>query len=539
MRWGRVAIRLIAVLGMLAILMSPATSTSAAEAVLPKPEIKVTPQAGPNKVIFLVTGVGFAAPAVTGPLFLQVQYLATGQYIKFNDASLTTSSDGVIVTSLTFSSTLPNGDFQARVASAETGGTVYASASMKIDSSLPVTPAISITPNSGPVGDPNKEGTLFILAGTSLTPREIYYLGIVSVDGYTFVNFSDPLVDADDDGIVLTTLSFNKNLAIGDYNAGLFTIDRATNKVDKLVAATRFTLTAPPAPPIKTKPEIKVTPQAGATTMRFLLTGVGFGPPNVSGRIYFQVQSRANEKYLEFENPVVSPTSDGLVVGSISFDGSLPNGTYLAKVASAPTGGTVFASYEFRVDSTLPVKPAISITPSFGPAGDPTAGGTTFLLAGTGLTPNAVYTLEVASADGRTTLEFDDPTVQADGGIKRTENGPVEPNSGALVQALSFDAGLPTGAYVARLRSAAGAVVAETSFGIGTSAPSPQPSGTPTIPSPPPTGNGGALPGLPNTGGGGAATTAPASPDLGLAVGGLAIVICVAVGSALRRRRAA
>ena len=51
MRLGRVAIRLIAVLGMLAILINPATSPGAAAA--PAPEIKVTPQAGSNEVNFL------------------------------------------------------------------------------------------------------------------------------------------------------------------------------------------------------------------------------------------------------------------------------------------------------------------------------------------------------------------------------------------------------------------------------------------------------------------------------------------------------
>jgi hypothetical protein len=533
MRLGRISIRLIAVLAMLAILITPMSAF--AETVPPPPQIKVTPQAGSTEVIFLVTGVGFVAPAVTGTLYLQVVSQSTGVPLEFGDpaeAVLEVFDDGLIASAVGFGRAIPDGAYQARVASALTGGTVYATYDMRLDSTLPVVPAISVTPSSGPKGDPDGEGTLFMLAGTMLTPNEIYLLLFVSTDGYTVVAFDDPYVQASEEGFLLELVSFAENLAVGDYIAGLVAVNQQTGEPlepIEVVATANFTITAPAAPPVTVKPEIKVTPQAGPNEVLFLVTGVGFGAPNVSGRLYLQVQSRSTEQYLEFENPVVSPTREGLIASSVSFDAALPNGTYIAKIASAPTGGTVYASYEMRVDSSLPVTPAISITPSFGPSGDPSAGGTYFILAGTSLTPNASYYLEVASADGSTVVVFDPPTVQAD-------------EDGIVLQVLTFEDTLPNGAYVARLRnSETGPIVAQANFGIGTTAPaSPGPSAPPSnIPSPPPTGNGGFLPGLPNTGDGGALTAASDSSDLGLLAGGLAIVSLAAVGGALRRRRAA
>jgi hypothetical protein len=535
MRLGRVAIRLIAVLGMLAIMINPAIAPGVAAA--PAPEIKVTPQAGSNEVLFLVTGVGFLAPAVTGPLYLQVVYQATNEYVPFGatpdewaaEAFIEATDEGLLATVITFGAALPDGAYQARIGSAPIGGTIYDTYDARLDSTLPVRPAISVTPNAGPPGDPEANGTLFILAGTSLAPNTTYTLEVVKADGTSRVNFTDPTVVSDADGIVIQTLTFGETRPSGEYIARLLLGTAA-------VAETTFTITARVVPPVTQKPEIKVTPQAGSSEVLFLVTGVGFGPPQVNGPIYLQVLYRATEQYLEFDDASLEATEAGLIATVLTFGSDLPDGAYLARVASAPTGGTVYASYEMRLDSTLPSRPAISVTPSFGPPGDSTAGGTLFILAGNGLTPGAVYTLEVVKADGTSTVNFPDPNFEADA-------------DGIILVTLEFAASRPLGEYIARLKNAGGAVVAEARFGIGTAAPSasptPAPSASPSgsprpspIPSPPPTGNGGFLPGLPNTGSGGAAS-ADTGPNPGLAVGGLVIITLVTIGSALRRRHAA
>jgi hypothetical protein len=533
MRLGRIAIRSIAVLGMLAILCSVAPAASAAvplpDMLVPAPEVKVTPQAGSTQVKFVVTGVGFVPPQVADFVFLQI-VLSDGRYVPFGpvnadgtisdewieNAYIEPDGQGIVATVLTLPSELPDGVYTARISSLPVQGTVYASDEMQINRAAQSRPEISITPGSGQGGNPDAGGTIFILAGTGLAAGS-YTLEAAKTDGSAATNFGGATIRPDADGIIVTTLTFSSGRPAGEY------IARLKNASGAVVAETRFTIVPRVVTPIATKPEIKVTPQAGSGAVNFLLTGVGFGPPQVNGRIYFQLVSRATGQYINFgETTELETIETGLIATVLTFGNALPDGKYIAHVASAMTGGTVYASYEITLDSSLPVRPAISMTPNSGPPGHATLGGTLFLLAGSGFPANGSYTLDAVSADGEVELTF--------GVLIRTDA------DGLLLGVFYFPYNIPEGQYTAYLRSGTsgeGPVVAETKFGIGPQTP------TPPIPNPPPTGTGGKLPGLPNTGAGGAVAVADVDQRLGLAASGLVLISMVVVGSTLRRRRAA
>lgn len=138
---------------------------------------------------------------------------------------------------------------------------------------------------------------------------------------------------------------------------------------------------------------------------------------------------------------------------------------------------------------------SITISPAAGPSG------TTFVVTGTGFSPNTTYTVQVIGGADTVLLDDDQTTAAASGNF--TDNIRLTD--------------LRTGQYTIRYLDSRGAVVA---------------SGTITITG---EGTGGTTPAMPRSGGGGMAhqTGLPQAPLFGLGVIAIALLV---VGAVLRRR---
>jgi len=189
----KVALRVAGLLLLLGLLASPASALAA-------PEITITPQQGPNSTLFVVTGVGFA-PSTT--YYLRIVSKDGSTTIDFDDPSVQSDSDGIILSGFSFGSAVAAGDYVASITTTATGGQVVASTNFSLSgpSGAPAGPNIVITPSKGPAGD------LFILTGTGFTPNTTYTLRVQSEDRQTTISFNNSDLDADSDGVIISGFS--------------------------------------------------------------------------------------------------------------------------------------------------------------------------------------------------------------------------------------------------------------------------------------------------------------------------------------------
>ena len=338
-----------------------------------------------------------------------------------------------------------------------------------------------------------------------------------------------------------------------------------------------------PATVAAATPQITITPTQGPNGTAFVLTGAGF---TANTTYYLRIAAQDGSGNINIPDPSVKSTADGFLLRGFSFGSNTPAITFIATIASAPTGGQVLATTTFTLTGPNGAKPGpqVVITPSEGQAGDP-PGGTRFAVTGTGFAPNSTYNFRVSSEDRTTVLNFGNADITSD-------------ELGVLLSVFNLAGARPAGVYIAEVLSkgATPTVVASATFRVtsGATAPSPSPSATPapslsatpspspsatpapspsasprpsatpapspsasptptprpspspsprptplpspSPPAPPPTGNGGFLPGLPNTGGGGMAS---AREEYGVPLLGLGIVVGTVVATYTLRRRAA
>jgi len=127
---------------------------------------------------------------------------------------------------------------------------------------------------------------------------------------------------------------------------------------------------------------------------------------------------------------------DGIVLAGFSFEAATPAGGYVASVATAATGSTIIATVQFNLTGPNGPKPgpSVVITPS------QAKGGTTFIMTGTGFAPNTGYTLRVQSEDRKTTINFNNSDITADG-------------DGVILTGFTLAAARPAGVYIAEVVS--------------------------------------------------------------------------------------
>jgi hypothetical protein len=210
---------------------------------------------------------------------------------------------------------------------------------------------------------------------------------------------------------------------------------------------------------------LSVTPDQGPNGTHFVVTGTGFAPDTT---YYLQVARGDGSDPLNFSDPALKSNIAGIFSRSFQFGPNAPQGTYVARIASAPTGGTIFASANFTLTGPngQPTGPRLSVTP---PEEQPNS--RIFVATSTGLTPNAGYTLRVQTEDRQTTVALDNPNGTADA------NGTLQIHFG-----MGYDR--PAGRYIAEIISTGSSpqVVAGAIFRLVGPAPPPSASPSPSAP---------------------------------------------------------
>jgi hypothetical protein len=207
---------------------------------------------------------------------------------------------------------------------------------------------------------------------------------------------------------------------------------------------------------------LSVTPNQGPNSTLFIVTGTGFA---ANTTYYLQIAKQDGSGQVNFSDASLKSNSQGIIAEGFKPSQSAAAGDYVARIASAPTGGTVLASANFRL--TGPTGPAVgahlSITPPEGQAGS-----TVFVAVGTGFTPGASYTFRIQTEDRQTTIPFDNPNVFADA-------------DGVIITNFSLASGRPAGLYIAEAitKEASPQVVAGANFRITGGSPQPGPSPSP------------------------------------------------------------
>jgi hypothetical protein len=194
---------------------------------------------------------------------------------------------------------------------------------------------------------------------------------------------------------------------------------------------------------------LSVTPDQGPNSTLFIVTGTGFAP---STTYYLQIARQDGSSQVAFADPSLASSSQGLIAEGFKLGQTAPAGDYVARITSAANGGTTFASANFRLTGPngQPTGPRLSVTPS-----EAQAGGTIFVLAGTGFAPNTPYTLRIQSEDRQTTIPFQNPNLPSDA-------------DGVILSGFSLASGRQPGVYILEIIStgASPQVVAGTTFRI-------------------------------------------------------------------------
>ena len=123
---------------------SPVPSTSPAPQ--PGAQITITPRQGPNETLFVVTGVGFTKNAT---YYLRIASHDGSRQITFDDPSMASDEDGVVLAGFSFGGSVPAGGYVANAATALTGGSVVASVPFNLTGAgaPQAGPALSVTPS--------------------------------------------------------------------------------------------------------------------------------------------------------------------------------------------------------------------------------------------------------------------------------------------------------------------------------------------------------------------------------------------------------
>jgi hypothetical protein len=210
---------------------SPAPSSSPA----PRPgaQITISPQQGPNGALFVVTGVGFA-PNTT--YYIRVASPDGQRQINFDDATMKSDEDGIVLAGFSFEAATPAGDYVASVATAATGGTVIATTQFNLTgpNGAKPGPSVVITPSQA------KGGATFILTGTGFAPNTGYTLRVQSEDRKLTINFNNSELKSDADGVILTGFTLASGRPAGVYIAEV--VSKGANPA--VVAGVKFTLLA-------------------------------------------------------------------------------------------------------------------------------------------------------------------------------------------------------------------------------------------------------------------------------------------------------
>lgn len=201
-------------------------------------QISISPPQGPNSTRFIVTGIRFA-PYTT--YHVQVRNRTTGAPIPLDDARVQSQRYGDLAKAISFAEDVPAGAYTASIASAASGGIVYASTNFSLTGIAGTQPApnIVVTPPQGEVG------SNFLITGTGFAPGVTYTLRVQTADRQTTIQFTSNDITADAEGVLLTKFGLSDAYPAGVYSAEIL----GKGGEPQLVAGAQFTVTAPiPSP---------------------------------------------------------------------------------------------------------------------------------------------------------------------------------------------------------------------------------------------------------------------------------------------------
>jgi hypothetical protein len=357
--------------------------------IVPTPSITISPTSGPPGTSITVTGSGFNVGA-SGFVWFDIDgdgVLDLGE----PSVSVTASATGTFTATLT----VPTVPFQAAGynirADVPSGGPVEASATFL------VTPAISLSPTSGP------PGTTVTVSGSGFA---------ASVSGVVwFDSNNNGALDSGEPSASVTTGplgTFTATLTVPTVAAGTYNIRADVPSGGPVEASATFTVLIP---------SITVSPTSGPPGTSVSISGTDF-IPGASGFVWFDIDG---DGVLDPGEPSVSVTASA--TGTFTATLTVPTVPFQAAGynirADVPSGGPVEAS------ATFLVTPAISLSPTSGSPGTiVTVSGSGFAAGASGVVwfdiddDNVVDAGEpsvavTASATGTFTATLTVPTVAA------------------------------------------------------------------------------------------------------------------------------
>jgi hypothetical protein len=230
------------------------------------PQLTITPQQGPSGALFVLTGVGFA-PSTT--YYLRVAAQDGTRMVEFDEPTIESADDGVILGDFRVDSTAPAGNYLASIATAASDGEVVASIAFAITGMGGVTPApqIAITPSQA------SSDELFLLTGTGFAPGEAYTLRIQTENRQATIPLDNPELRADAEGVILSGFTLEATRGEGTYIAEVLTEGGSPT----VAASARFTLVAPGASPAPSAVPSPPATGSGGTLPGLPNTGGGGG----------------------------------------------------------------------------------------------------------------------------------------------------------------------------------------------------------------------------------------------------------------------
>ena len=305
---------------------------------VPTPSISLTPTSGPPGTSITVVGSNFKLGA-TVTIFFDVDgdgVVDPGETV----GTATASSTGAFSTVVP-APTLPSGIYNVRA----TDGVNTAPAV-----TFTITPAISLSPTSGP------PGTTVTVSGSGFA---------ASVSGVVwFDSNNNAALDPGEPSASVTTGplgTFTATLTVPTVAAGTYNIYADVPSGGPVEASATFTVPTP---------SISLTPTSGPPGTSITVTGSGFNI-GASGFVWFDID---NDGVLDPGEPFVSVTASA--TGTFTATLTVPIVPFQAAGynirADVPSGGPIEAS------ATFLVTPAISLSPTSGPPG------TTVTVSGSG-----------------------------------------------------------------------------------------------------------------------------------------------------------